>query len=616
MNQNQIGRTVFDIDEESDAFYFQKAIEYHEWLLQQEAQPRLTRTPIFRDCEDAERRLRADYFDITCHGKVNTIGVIKKYPTIMLEAVASQGLWIWHAFYGIAGATNDINVLDNSPLFDDLLDDLAHVVPYVVNVVEYRNGYYLADGIYPEWASFIKSFTVSPRTLGTYSTIGPNKVEGLRDWNSSEYQDTTGSKGKKVMNALSFYKTETNEVSERYIALCFVNGLEAYDGEINLAFDENLISNEYAVKLCLDYEVKKGKKLVKKELIVALKRELYFVKFIINPEEDDVEPGVILGRSFIRLAKGIIDFGNGVITIYPEPDPFEDDFEKTEKSLDDWDQLLDFNFDDVPKNLSSFYQDIGPSLSAGDHLTQEEASKEALAKRISQKFALLEEVRPIIETMPYHDKYKKFLMRSGKTRLEGKVNEIALADTGSDINTMPYRIYETLEREETKKIDRVITTITHTQAEAMGILTNVLCQVGVTTIIAKFIILDIPIDRDAPIVVGRGFLYTIGSILNTPEKNFLTFDGICHQIFRAATFDVLRTIESDSDDEEEYQIRSNKFEAPIYGPKPASYLNYNYPVDRSLALHAVTNLFRKKYLSTRVHNKENGPKVVKVPQVE
>nr|GEX52545.1 hypothetical protein [Tanacetum cinerariifolium] len=61
MNQNQIGRTIFDIDEESDAFYFQKAIEYHEWLLQQEAQPRLTRTPIFRDREDAERLMSADF---------------------------------------------------------------------------------------------------------------------------------------------------------------------------------------------------------------------------------------------------------------------------------------------------------------------------------------------------------------------------------------------------------------------------------------------------------------------------------------------------------------------------------------------------------------------------
>nr|GEZ98404.1 hypothetical protein [Tanacetum cinerariifolium] len=187
--------------------------------------------------------------------------------------------------------------------------------------------------------------------------------KGSEDWNSLEYQDTAGSKGKKVTNALSFYKMETDEAT----------------------FDENLISKEYAVKLCLDYEVKKGQKLVKKELIIALKGELYFVKFIINPEEDDVEPGVILGRSFMRLAKGIVD--------------------------------LD-----------------------GDHLTQEEAEKEALAMRISQKFALLEEEK---------EDPRAFIF---PIKLEGKVNENALADTGSDINTMPYRIYETLGREEMKKI--------------------------------------------------------------------------------------------------------------------------------------------------------------------
>nr|GEY07623.1 hypothetical protein [Tanacetum cinerariifolium] len=81
----------------------------------------------------------------------------KKYPTV-----------IWHAFYGIAGANNDINVLDNSSLFDDLLDDLAPVVLYVINGVEYRNGYYLADGIYPEWASFVKPFTVATDPKHTY----------------------------------------------------------------------------------------------------------------------------------------------------------------------------------------------------------------------------------------------------------------------------------------------------------------------------------------------------------------------------------------------------------------------------------------------------------------
>ncbi|GJX93378.1 hypothetical protein Tco_0347964 [Tanacetum coccineum] len=126
-----------------------------------------------------------------------------------------------------------------------------------------------------------------------------------------------------------------------------------------------------------------------------------------------------------------------------------------------------------------------------------------------------------------------------------------------------------------KKVDRGITMINHNQAEAMGILTNVLCQVGVTTLVAKFLILDIPIDRDAPIVVGQGFLRTIGGIINTPERLFSTFDGFCHQSFHATRSDVMRNAESNSDDKEECEIKRNKLGAPIYGLKPAPYLNCN-----------------------------------------
>nr|GEU31313.1 protein ALP1-like [Tanacetum cinerariifolium] len=100
----------------------------------------------------------------------------KKYLTIMLEAVASQDLWIWHAFFGVAGANNDINVLDNSPLFDDLLDDKAPVAPNVVNGVGFEKGYYLADGIYPQWATFVKSFTVANDAKHALKSV--NKVHG------------------------------------------------------------------------------------------------------------------------------------------------------------------------------------------------------------------------------------------------------------------------------------------------------------------------------------------------------------------------------------------------------------------------------------------------------
>ncbi|GJZ23397.1 hypothetical protein Tco_0560856 [Tanacetum coccineum] len=357
---------------------------------------------------------------------------------------------------------------------------------------------------------------------------------------------------------MAFYQMGTEEVSDRFVAPCFVNGLEAYD-------------------------VKRGNKVVKKELIVSPRGEIYFVKFIINLEEDDVEPRVIFGRSFLGMTKAITNFGVGTVTIYPDIDPFLEEIKEEGKSNDDWDHLLDFNIDGIPllgeqgippfvckmgkssrnkkwamENLNFFYQDIGTSSSAEGHLTQEEALKildEVWKDKVDLDGKIVKEEEEAVkrikgEALKEKDDPRAFIF---PIRLEGQV-------------------------------------------EAMGILQNVLCQVGVTTLIAKFLILDILIDRDSPIVVGQGFLRTISGIVNTPERLFLTFDGFCHQTFRAARSDIMRNAESDCDDEEDYQIKRNKFVAPIYGPNPASYLNCNDPDERS------------------IYNKENRQEVIKVSQ--
>ena len=73
-----------------------------------------------------------------------------KYPSVMLEVVASHDLWIWHAFFGVAGSNNDINVLNRSPLFTEVLQGRALEVHFTINGTKYNMGYYLADGIYPE----------------------------------------------------------------------------------------------------------------------------------------------------------------------------------------------------------------------------------------------------------------------------------------------------------------------------------------------------------------------------------------------------------------------------------------------------------------------------------
>ncbi|GJT28372.1 ALP1-like protein isoform X1 [Tanacetum coccineum] len=78
-------------------------------------------------------------------------------PFILLEAVTSQDLWIWHAFFGVDGSNNDINVLYQSPLFNDLKPGRAPEIPFVANGVTYRSEYYLVDGIYPELAPLVKT---------------------------------------------------------------------------------------------------------------------------------------------------------------------------------------------------------------------------------------------------------------------------------------------------------------------------------------------------------------------------------------------------------------------------------------------------------------------------
>ena len=83
----------------------------------------------------------------------------KREPTIILEAVASKDLWIWHAFFGLPGSLNDINVLHRSHLFSKLAEGEAPQVNFTINDHNYTMGYYLANGIYPKWATFVKTIT-------------------------------------------------------------------------------------------------------------------------------------------------------------------------------------------------------------------------------------------------------------------------------------------------------------------------------------------------------------------------------------------------------------------------------------------------------------------------
>ncbi|XP_010690655.1 uncharacterized protein LOC104904161 [Beta vulgaris subsp. vulgaris] len=85
--------------------------------------------------------------------------------TLVLEAVdADRDLWTWHSFFRIPGSCNDLHVLHQSPVFRDVLEGRAPPVQFTVNGNQYDKGYYLTNGIYLNWATFIQSVTC-PQTL-------------------------------------------------------------------------------------------------------------------------------------------------------------------------------------------------------------------------------------------------------------------------------------------------------------------------------------------------------------------------------------------------------------------------------------------------------------------
>jgi hypothetical protein len=76
--------------------------------------------------------------------------------TIILEAVASQDLWIWHADFGIPGRNIDITVLRRSSLFKEYYTSGKWpTVPYTLNGDPFNMMYLLVDGIYPPWSLLV-----------------------------------------------------------------------------------------------------------------------------------------------------------------------------------------------------------------------------------------------------------------------------------------------------------------------------------------------------------------------------------------------------------------------------------------------------------------------------
>nr|XP_020157537.2 uncharacterized protein LOC109742851 [Aegilops tauschii subsp. strangulata] len=69
------------------------------------------------------------------------------------------------------GFLNDINVVNQSPLVNKIANGELPPVQFVANGRTYNYGYYLADGIYSKWQTFVKP--LKKREAANYASFSP-----------------------------------------------------------------------------------------------------------------------------------------------------------------------------------------------------------------------------------------------------------------------------------------------------------------------------------------------------------------------------------------------------------------------------------------------------------
>nr|XP_043612008.1 uncharacterized protein LOC122583694 [Erigeron canadensis] len=103
----------------------------------------------------------------------------------MIECVASYDLWIWHSFFGPPGSNNDVNVLQQSSLFQNERNGSVPDSSFSVNGHDYKRSYYLTDGIYLRWVAFVKAY---PHLVGQYE----KKFKRLQEAASNDVERAFG----------------------------------------------------------------------------------------------------------------------------------------------------------------------------------------------------------------------------------------------------------------------------------------------------------------------------------------------------------------------------------------------------------------------------------------
>ena len=81
------------------------------------------------------------------------------HKSVIAEAIAGSDLYFWHVFVGVPGSHNDQHVLGVSSLSNKYMKSTAATKVFYIDGEKFTGCYFLADGIYPDYAYLMKTFS-------------------------------------------------------------------------------------------------------------------------------------------------------------------------------------------------------------------------------------------------------------------------------------------------------------------------------------------------------------------------------------------------------------------------------------------------------------------------
>ncbi|GJY00418.1 retrovirus-related pol polyprotein from transposon TNT 1-94 [Tanacetum coccineum] len=116
-------------------------------------------------------------------------------------------------------------------------------------------------------------------------------------------------------------------------------------------------------------------------------------------------------------------------------------------------------------------------------------------------------------------------------KINSVVEMVALVDTGASKSVFPYSLYKDLGLGDPRPYQTNLTMADNTQAKVMGEVKNVRIQIGYQAYVVDLLILDIPVDPELPLLLGRPFLRTCGAIIDMGRGTLCINDGVIRHTY-------------------------------------------------------------------------------------